>query len=152
MARTKFVFDPDFDENVYHASYKSRSSLRGLYDKVRAITDEIAEYAKSNILTVMVGAEAEATASRGDRFGDKKDGFQTAKARSSTLRTAYNSIFPIMGVDKEIFGRVIINRTGSTALEYGGIDVKGEIGRGTGKYIVHPVYGFLRQAMRKSSS
>lgn len=152
MARVKFVFDPAFDENVYHASYKSRSSLRGLYDKVRSVTDEIARTAKAQVLTAMVHAEAEATSTRDQRFGDDKEGFQTSKARSFALRTAYNSLVPIMGVDHEIYGRVIINREGSTSIEYGGIDIKGEIGKGTGNYIVHPPYSFLRGAMRRSGA
>lgn len=153
MARITFEFDPDFDTNVYHASNKSRSSLAPLYNMVRSITDSIAKEAKSSIQREWYNAEAEASSGRGERFDkNHNNSFLTAKARSFALKSGYQSIAPTMGVDSEIYGRVTINRTGSTALEYGGIDVKAEIGRGTGNYVVHPAYAFLRNAMRKASA
>lgn len=152
MARIQFTFDPDFDANVYHASNKTRSSLRPLYDRVRAITDAISKQAKSDIEGEWYRAESQATANRNKRFGNDKNTFLEAKARSFALRSAAQTIRPTMGVDTEIFGRVSINRTGSTALEYGGIDVKAEIGKGTGNYLVHPAYAFLRNAMRKAAT
>lgn len=151
MARVIFEFDPDFDDNVYHASNKSRSSLAPLFNQVRKITDSIAKEAKSAIQREQYNAEAEATNNRQDRFDkNHNSAFLIAKARSASLRSAFNTIAPIMGVDSEIYGRVVINRTGSSSLEFGGTDPLYEIGRGTGQYLVHPPYAFLRNAMRKA--
>lgn len=150
MARVTFEFDDDFDQNVYHASNKSRSSLAPLFNQVRKITDMIAKEAKSAIQREWYNAEAESSGNRNQRFDKNHNGsFLAAKAKSAALHSAYNTTFPIMGVDNEIYGRVAINRTGSTALEFGGVDNKYEIGKGTGNYIVHPAYSFLRTAMRK---
>src|ERR1044071_9748900 len=151
MARITFEFDPDFDQNVYHASNKTRSSLRGLYDTVRSVTDEIAKSAKSAIQSEWVRAEAEATATRNQRFGNGKDSFLRAKAKAFALRSAANTVGPTMGTDTEICGRVAINREGSVSLEFGGTDPKAEIGKGTGNYLVHPAYAFLRNAARRGS-
>lgn len=148
MARITFEFDPDFDENVYHASRKSGSSLRGLYDKVRTVTDEIRDAAKLHLQSEATQAEADANSKRNQRFKPGSS-FLEAKARSFALRSGLNTIRATMEVDSQIYGKVSINRQGSTSLEYGGIDVKAEIGKGTGKYVVHPAYAFLRTAMRK---
>jgi hypothetical protein len=151
MARVTFEFDPDFDNNLYHASNKSRSSLSPLFNTVRNITDNIAKEAKNAIQREWYIAENEATSNRDKRFDkNHNDSFLVAKARAFALKSGYQSVAPTMGVDSQIFGRVTINRTGSTALEYGGIDVKAEIGRGTGNYVVHPAYAFLRNAMHKA--
>lgn len=149
MAKVKFVFDPDFDNNVYRASNKSGSSLRPLYDQVRRITDRIAENAKATIEQEYQNAEADASGKRENAtHGDGKTQFLRAKAKAFALRSAANSTVPTMGYDgKEIFGRVLINRKGSFSLEYGGPDPVAEIGKGTGEYLVHPAYAFLRRAM-----
>lgn len=150
MARVTFEFDPDFDNNVYHASNKTKSSLAPLFNTVRKITDQIAEEAKAAIQREQYNAESEATAKRQDRFDkNHNSAFLTAKAKSAALKSALNTTIPIMGVDNEIYGRVVINRTGSSALEFGGVDPLYEIGRGTGEYLIHPAYAFLRNAMRK---
>jgi hypothetical protein len=151
MANVRFEFDPEFDTNVYHASNKTKSSLAPLYNTVRKVTDEIAKEAKSAIQREWYNAESEATSNRKDRFDKNHNStFLTAKAKSAALKSAYNTVAPIMGVDSEIYGRVVINRTGSSSLEFGGVDPKFEIGRGTGKYITHPAYAFLRTAMRRA--
>jgi hypothetical protein len=152
MARVRFEFDPDFDDNVYRASNKSGSSLRPLYDQVRRITDRIAENAKSAIETEYANAEADTSGKRDNAtHGDGKTQFLRAKARAFALRSAANSTVPTMGYDgKEIYGRVIINRKGSFVLEYGGPDPVAEIGKGTGEYLVHPAYAFLRRAMDRT--
>lgn len=152
MAKVEFQFDPDFDNNVYHASNKTRSSLRPLYDQVRRTADEISREAKRAMEREWIMAESEASANRSKRFGNEKNMFLAKKAKSFALKSAINTIRPTMGVDTEIFGRVSINRTGSTSLEYGGIDVKAEIGKGTGNYLVHSPYAFLRNAMRKAAA
>lgn len=149
----KFEFDPEFDNNVYRASNKSRSSLRNLYDTVRKVTDSISKNAKSEILTEWIGAEAEASGASKKEKLDKQVGFLTTKARSFALKSAYDSTFPTMGFDgREIYGRVTINRRGSVALEFGGADVVAEIGKGTGNYLQHPPYAFLRRALDKEVS
>lgn len=152
MARVRFVFDPDFDDNVYRASNKSRSSLRPLYDQVRSITDDIAASAKNAIETEYQMAEADASGNKQNAtHGEGKNKFLIAKARSFALRSAANSTVPTMGFDgKEIYGRVLINRKGSFTLEFGGPDPVAEIGKGTGQYVVHPAYSFLRRAMDRS--
>lgn len=151
MARVTFEFDDDFDTNLYHASNKSRSSLAPLFNIVRSKTDEISKAAKEAMQREWYFAEAAAQKSRGTRFDkNHNSSFLEAKARAFALKSGFQSIAPTMGVDSQIYGRVTINRTGSTALEYGGIDVKAEIGRGTGNYVVHPAYAFLRNAMRKA--
>lgn len=151
MARVIFEFDPDFDDNVYHASNKSRSSLAPLFNIVRKKTDEIAKAAKDAIGREWYNAESEATGNRNKRFDkNHNSSFLAAKAKAFALLSAYNTIAPTMGVDNEIFGRVTINRRGSTTLEFGGPDPTAEIGRGTGNYVVHPAYSFLRNAMRRA--
>jgi hypothetical protein len=152
MPSIKFEFDPEFDDNVYRASNKQGSSLRGLYDKVRAVTDEIARSAKRSIEGEWTRAESEALALRDERtHGDQKNDWLYAKARSFALRTAASSTFPTMGYDgKEIYGMVSINRRGSAMVEFGGPDPVAEIGRDTGKYVEHPPYSFLRRAMDRA--
>jgi len=153
MARVTFEFDPEFDMNLYHASNKTRSSLAPLFNTVRKITDAIAKQAKEDMQREWYFAESDATGNRNKRFDKNHNStFLEAKARAFALKSGFQSIAPTMGVDSQIYGRVTINRTGSTALEYGGIDVKAEIGRGTGNYVVHPAYAFLRNAMRKAGA
>jgi hypothetical protein len=153
MAKVTFEFDPDFDKNLYHASNKSKSSLAPLYNIVRRITDSIAKEAKLAMQREWYFAESDATGNRNNRFDKNHNNtFLEAKARAFALKSGFQTVSPTMGVDSEIFGRVTINREGSTSLEYGGIDVKAEIGRGTGNYVVHPAYSFLRNAMRKADA
>lgn len=153
MARVTFEFDADFDNNLYHASNKTRSSLAPLFNQVRKTTDAIAKQAKEDIQREWYFAESDVQGSRNTRFNkNNNSAFLEAKARAFALRSGFQSIAPTMGVDSQIYGRVAINRNGSTALEYGGIDVKAEIGRGTGNYVVHPAYAFLRNAMRKAAA
>lgn len=148
----KFVFDPEFEDNVKKASYKSGSSLRPLFDQVRSVTDAIARDAKGSLQKEASVAEAEVQRSRGDYSRSGRKAFLRAKAKASALKTASNSTFPTMGYDgTEIFGRVTINRTDSQAIEYGGIDSKAEIGRGTGEYVEHPPYAPLRRALDRSA-
>lgn len=152
MARITFEFDPMFDDNVYRASNKTRSSLRPLYDHVRSVTDRIARDAKRSAVGEWIRAEAEAQALRDNRkFGSQQDDWLYAKARSFALRSAFNTINPTMGYDgKEIYGRVTINRRGSAMVEFGGPDPVAEVGRDTGKYVIHPPYSFLRNAMGRA--
>jgi hypothetical protein len=153
MPRVRFEFDPTFDDNVYRASNKQGSSLRGLYDKVRSVTDQIALSAKRSIENEWTRAESEAFALRDERtHGDQKNDWLYAKARSFALRTAASATVPTMGFDgKEIYGRVSINRRGSAMVEFGGPDPVAEIGRDTGKYVEHPPYAFLRRAMERGA-
>ena len=105
----KFVFDPDFDDNVRKASNKSGSSLRPLFDRVRKITDEIARSAKLSIDLESRVAEADILTARGDYSRSGRKSFLNAKAKAFALRSAANSCVPTMGYDgHEIFGRVII--------------------------------------------
>lgn len=152
MARvTKFEFYPAFDDDVKSASNKSRSSLRPLFDKVREVTDQIYFAAKDAIDAEAGRASSEVAATRDNRFKPVgKVLWQTAKAREFALRSAANSVHPTMGYDGEIFGRVAIFRRSSSAIEYGGTDTVAEIGKGTGVYVEHPPYAFLRRAMDKS--
>lgn len=147
----KFEFDSEFTNNIYHASKKTRSSLRPLYDKVRTVTDQISEEAKRSLLVHWTEAEAETKAVDSKTHGSGKRSFQVAKAKAFAFKSAYNTIRPMMGVDTEIYGRVVIQRTGSGTLEFGGPDPKAEIGIGTGEYLVHPAYAFLRRAMDKGA-
>lgn len=150
--RIKFEFDSDFDENVYHASRKTKSSLAPLYNQVRKITDNISKEAKDAIGRQWYLAESEVQGNRNTRFDkNHNSGFLVAKAKAFALYSAYNTIRPTMGVDSEIYGRVSMNRDGTTSLEFGGTDLKAEIGKGTGNYLVHPTYAFLRNAMRKGA-
>lgn len=152
MARVTFEFDPEFKDNIYRASYKQGSSLKPLYNKVRSVTDEIANSARQSMLSEWIRAEGEANALRDERtHGDKKNDWLYAKARSFALRSAYQSTFPTMGYDgHEIYGRVTINRRGSFMIEFGGPDPVAEIGRDSGQYVNHPPYSFLRNAVRRA--
>lgn len=148
----KFVTDPRFVDNLNRASNKSRSSLRPLFDQVRKITDEIAAYAKLDLQKLASEAESATRVARQQVGGDVKlvSDFRRAKARAFALKTAVNSVVPTMQYDgKKIFGRVMINRRGSYSIEYGGVDPVGEIGKGTGQFVVHPAYAVLRNAARR---
>lgn len=152
MARVTFTFDPNFKDNIYRASNKQGSSLRPLYDKVRAVTDGIAKSAKGSMLGEWIRAESEAQALRDERtHGDRKNDWLHAKAKSFALRSAYQSVVPTMGFDgREIYGRVTINRRGSAMIEFGGPDPVAEIGRDSGQYVNHPPYAFLRNALGRA--
>lgn len=151
--RVRFEFDDRFDDNIYRASNKSNSSLHPLYDKVRSVTDDIAKATKRLIGGEYNRAEAEAKAIKNTDWdsnygGHGRKGWLTAKARAFALRTAASSTVPTMGYDgKEIYGRVEINRRGSASLEFGGPDPVAEMGKGSGEFVNHPPYGFLRRAM-----
>lgn len=149
----KFVFDPDFDDNLRKASNKSGSSLRPIFDKVRKITDDIAKVAKDSIEQEYRVVEASVLNARGDYSRSGRRSFLASKAIAFALRSAANSTVPIMDYDgKEIYGSVIINRTGSNSIEFGGIDPKAEIGKGTGEFVQHPPYAFLRRALDRSAA
>lgn len=152
MARITFEFDPDFDDNVYRASNKSRSSLRPLYDQVRMVTDTIAKDARRAAIGEWIRAESEAQALRDNRkFGSRQDDWLYAKARSFAIRSISTTIIPTMEYDgKEIYGKVSMNRKGSAMVEFGGPDPVAEIGRDSGKYVIHPPYSFLRNAMGRA--
>lgn len=152
MARVEFHFDPDFDNNVYHASNKTKSSLAPLFNLVRKKTDEIAKNAKTIIELEAALAEQQAHANRNKRFGNEKNTFLEQKAKAFALKSALNSLSASMGTDIEIYGRVAINRKGSGTLEFGGPDIVAEIGKGTGNYLVHPAYHFLQRAMESVDS
>ena len=149
MARVIFEFDPQFDENIYKASNKSGSSLRPLFDTVRSVTDSIYQTAYELVAREAGRAENEVQQAKSKRFSRTgKDSFNTAKARAFALKSAKRSIFPSMEYDgKEIYGQVAIYRKGSASLEFGGVDTTAEIGKGTGVYVEHPPYAFLRRAM-----
>lgn len=148
MTRIQFEFYPTFDDDIKSASSKSKSSLRPLFDQVREVTDQIYFKAHDLIESEAGRAEAEVQAAKPDRFKPSgKIEFQTAKARAAALKTAANSVKPIMDYDGEIFGRVAIFRRQSASIEFGGIDPVAEIGKGTGQYVEHPPYAFLRRAM-----
>ena len=146
---TRFEFDPEFDDNVYRASNKSGSSLKPLYDKVRAETDNAYVKTRELIAREAGRAESEVQAAKARRFSKSgKHSFNYAKAKAFALKSARTSVAPSMGFDgKEIYGRVAIYRRNSDSLEFGGTDPVVEIGRGTGEYIVHPAYSFLRRAL-----
>lgn len=145
--RVEFHFDPDFDDNVYHASNKTRSSLAPLFNLVRKQTDEIRNRAKTILELEAALAEQDASSNRNKRFGNEKNTFLEKKAKAFAMQSALNSLSATMGTDDMIFGRVAINRKGSGSLEFGGPDLVAEIGKGTGNYLVHPAYAFLRRAM-----
>lgn len=149
MARINFEFDPDFDDNIMRASHKSKSSLRPLFDTVRSVTDQIYFDARSRLESEANRAEAEVQAAKPSRFKpDGKIAFDYAKAKSFALKSAASTIGPTMNYDgEEIFGRVTINRKNSASVEFGGLDPTAEIGKGTGQYVEHPPYAFLRRAM-----
>lgn len=146
--KVRFQEDPLFRTNVYRASNKSGSSLRGLYDQVRAKTDDIAKAARANIAKEYEMAQSHSLAAKAllKPNADNRD-YLTSKARAFALRSALNTTMPTMGFDgKEIYGRVTMNRKGSMTLEFGGPDPVAEIGFGTNDYVIHPPYGFLRRA------
>lgn len=147
MGKIKFEFYPTFESDVYRASYKSRSSLRGLYDKVRSVTDDIRDGAIETLEGLYELSESQAQS--GDKtHGESRNRFLRAKAKAFTFRTTRDTTIAIMGFDgHEIYGRVLMNRTDSWAIEFGGSDRKAEVGKGTGEYIIHPAYGVLRKAM-----
>lgn len=148
----KFVQYPTFHADILRASNKSRSSLRPLFDQVRSVTDKIYFNARSAIQREMGRAEAEMQGYRSSRFSrNGKRNYQYAKAKHAALKTAYNSTVPTMGFDgNEIYGRVAINRKYSFTVEFGGIDPVGQVGKGTGEFVNHPSYSFLRRAMNQS--
>lgn len=151
--RVNFRFDVDFDDNVYRASNKTNSSLHPLYDQVRSYTDEVARKAKVRIGAEYGKAEALAKSIKNTEWdshygGHERSGWLQAKAKAYALRVSFSATHPTMGYDgKEIYGRVEINRRGSSSLEYGGSDPIAEVGKGTGVYLEHPPYAFLRNAL-----
>lgn len=148
MARVTFVFDDDFDENIYKASYRSRSSLRPIYDTVRRVTDQIYFHARSSMDGEVGRMEANVQAVKDDYSRGGREVFNRAKAIASAVKTARNTLYPSMQYDgKEIFGRVAIGRKHSWAVEFGGNDPTAEIGKGSGRYANLPAYAFLRRAM-----
>lgn len=153
-AKVTFHWDPRFDENLYRASRYTNSSLHPLYDKVRDVTDQIAKRAKTSIQNHAKAAEFRVDAIKhsdwhSDFGGVGKKGWLEAKAQAFALKSAAAATVPTMGYDgKEIYGRVVINRKHSNTLEFGGADLTAEMGKGTGEYVVHPAYSFLRNAMR----
>lgn len=148
MTRIQFEFYPTFDDDIKSASNKSKSSLRPLFDQVREVTDQIYFKARDLMESEAGRAESEVQAAKPDRFKTTgKIAFNTAKARAAALKTAANSVKPTMDYDGEIFGRVAIFRKQSASIEFGGIDPVAEIGKGTGQYVEHPPYAFLRRAM-----
>lgn len=148
----RFNFDKDFDDNIYRASNKTNSSLHPLYDAVRTKTDDIATKARGLVAGEAKTAEALVKDIKDSPWdshygGVGRHGWLVAKATSFALKSAGASIAPTMGYDgKEIYGRVLMNRRGSSSVEFGGTDPVAEIGKGTGEYVVHPPYGFLRRA------
>lgn len=146
---SKFIMYPDFPENVRKASNKSRSSLRPLFDEVRKATDKIYFDVRQEIQGEMGRAEGDMQAYKSKRFSTSgKKNYAHAKAKHAALKTAFNSVFPMMDYDgKEILGRVVIGRKYSFTLEFGGPDPVAEIGKGTGEHVVHPAYSFLRRAI-----
>jgi hypothetical protein len=147
MGNIKFEFYPTFESDIYSASYKSRSSLRGLYDKVRSVTDEIRDNAIESLEGLYELAESQAQSGT-KTHGESRKRFLTAKAKAFTFRSTRDTTSAVMGFDgKEIYGRVLMNRTDSWSIEFGGVDRKAEIGKGTGEYVTHPSYGILRKAM-----
>lgn len=152
MAKIEFRFDPEFKNNIYRASNKQGSSLRPLYDQVRAVTDSISSNARTMMLGEWIRVESEAQALRDERtHGDQKNDWLYAKAKSFALRSAYNSTIPTMEFDgTQILGRVTINRRGSAMIEFGGPDPVAEVGRDSGQYVNHPPYSFLRNAIGKA--
>lgn len=149
MARvTNFEFYPTFDDDIKSASNKSNSSLRPLFDTVREVTDQIYFRARDDMNAEAGRAEEAVAVTKPLRFSNTgKLAFQTAKARAFALKSAANSVKPVMDYDGEIFGRVAIFRKDSYAVEFGGLDSVAEIGKGTGQYVEHPPYAFLRRAM-----
>lgn len=156
-SKVRFEIDRRFDDNVYRASNKSNSSLHPLYDQVRSTTDEIAKRAKRLIGGEYNRAEAEAKSIKNSEWesnygGHGRKGWLAAKAKAFALRTAASSTAPTMGYDgTEIYGRVEINRKGSSSLEFGGTDPVAEMGKGSGEFVEHPPYAFLRRAMQSGS-
>ncbi|MET0463748.1 MAG: hypothetical protein ABW007_11365 [Chitinophagaceae bacterium] len=152
----RFNFDKDFDDNVYRASNKTNSSLKPLYNQVRSKTDEIAEIAKTSIKREAGSAESDVDSIKNSKWesnygGKGRHGWLAAKAKAFALKSAAQSVAPSMGYDgREIYGRVSINRRGSDTLEFGGPDPVAELGKGSGEYLVHPPYSFLRNAMRRA--
>jgi hypothetical protein len=153
MPDIDFRFDPMFEDNIYRASNKTNSSLHNLYDEVRSVTDKIARKAKGLIEAELKVAEADARGIKNSEWnsdygGRGRKGWLAAKAKVFALKSAGATTFPTMGYDgREIYGRVEIRRQGSSSLEFGGTDPVAELGRGTGEYLNHPVYAFLRRAM-----
>lgn len=151
--RVRFVFDPRFDDNIYKASNKTNSSLHPLFDEVRSVTDDIAKKAKRMIKAELDSKEGEVQTIKHSKWdshfgGVGRRGWLMAKAVAFALKSAHAATVPTMGYDgKEIYGRVLINRTGSSSLEFGGPDPVAELGKGTGEFADHPAYAFLRRAM-----
>lgn len=151
--KVRFDFDKDFEDNIYRASNKTNSSLHPLYDQVRQVTDDIAKRARRLIGGEYNRAETEAKAIKNTEWdshygGHGRKGWLAAKARAFALRTAISATNPTMGYDgQEIYGRVEINRRGSYTLEFGGPDPVAEMGKGSGEFLEHPPYAFLRRAM-----
>jgi hypothetical protein len=147
----RFELDPKFIENIHKASNKSASSLKPVIDAVRSATDEVYVRARESLAREAGKAEAEVQAAKSNprRFSkSNRDSFAYAKAKAGAIRAGRNTIAPTMEYDgTEIFGRVTIFRKGSSVLEYGGIDSSFEIGKGTGRYVEHPAYAFLRRAL-----
>lgn len=150
MARARYVENKSFDRHLRHPT--KRTSLRNLGDKLRQVSDDIAERARDEMRREQARWEARTEAiKRGELDANAAkpgQGYLRAKATTFALKTAADNTAAFMGQkDGQMTAFVVINRQGSALLEYGGSDVSsaGKIYK-SGEYVQHPAYAFLRRA------
>lgn len=153
MAKSRFVLDKSFGRHLNHPTQKT--SLRPLGDTLRQVSDDVAESAKGMILQQYLAAQAKTQAIKSGQL-DANDsrpgqGYLRAKAEEFALKSALDSTIAYMtGDGTSMVGRVTINRTGATSLEFGGEDSGVVLGQGSKERPNHPAYAFLRRALDRA--
>lgn len=152
MAKSSFRLAKSFDRHLNHP--RKGTSLHPLGDALRQVSDGVAETARDLISgelarkTALVLAIRNGFDANGPREGH---GLTRALAEQFALKSALDTTVPYMtGNGTSMIGRVIINRTGSSSLEYGGEDSGVVLGRGSNERPNHPAYAFLRRALDRA--
>jgi hypothetical protein len=150
--KTRFKFSPTFDKNWNHP--RKGTSISGIGDAMRDVSDRIKDETKSLISRERALKESEVEAIKHgglDRnAGARGSGYSRAKAEAFALKTAEQNVFAIMLGGEQMHAQVIMNRTGSASLEYGGTDSTEKIYE-SDQYVHHPAYAFLRRAAAKAA-
>lgn len=149
MARARYVENKSFDRHLRHPT--KRTSLRNLGDKLRQVSDDIAETAQREIRREQARWEAKTEAIKHGKLdanaASPGQGYLRAKATTFALKSAADNTAAFMGSSEgQMTAFVVINRQGSASLEYGGEDSGVVLGQGSRQHPVHPAYAFLRRA------
>lgn len=149
MAKSSFKLDKRFGEHLENP--KPKDSLRPLGDAVRATANNIRDNTISSIESARrrKASEVQAIKNGYDANGPRQGhGYLRVKAEEFALKSTGDNTHAVM--DTPGRARVIMDRTGSVSLEYGGLDTGVVLGRGSSEHPNHPAYAFLRRALDRA--